>query len=218
GAVRRPGRRGHPELRTEPQGHLSGGQGSGRRCADGDRVKRLAAALGLMLVLAGCASEVPLPTFDDPAPAVERAEVGAPELIEIPALGVSSDLIPLWLEPTGELQAPPIDQPMQAGWYAGGVKPGEVGPAVIAAHVNAHGRPGRFKDLHTLAEGEMVFVDDLTFIVDKVEKYPKDQFPTLKVYGNTKGPELRLITCGGDFDPATGHYEDNIVVYASVSE
>lgn len=176
----------------------------------------VAVVTGLLVWTAVEPPEVPLPTFDDPA--VERAEVGAPELIEIPALGVSSDLIPLWLEPTGELQAPPIDQPMQAGWYAGGVKPGEVGPAVIAAHVNAHGRPGLFKDLHTLAEGEMVFVDDLTFIVDKVERYPKDQFPTLKVYGNTKGPELRLITCGGDFDPATGHYEDNIVVYASVSE
>src|SRR5690606_4320426 len=176
----------------------------------------VAVVTGLLVWTAVEPPEVPLPTFDDPA--VERAEVGAPELIEIPALGVSSDLIPLWLEPTGELQAPPIDQPMQAGWYAGGVTPGEVGPAVIAAHVNAHGRPGLFKDLHTLAEGEMVFVDDLTFIVDKVEKYPKDQFPTLKVYGNTKGPELRLSTCGGDFDPATGHYEDNIVVYASVSE
>ena len=160
--------------------------------------------------------ETPLPTFDDP-PAVQ-VEVSDPELIEIPALGVSSDLMPLHLDEAGKLQAPPLDDPMQAGWYAEGVRPGEVGPAVIAAHVNARGKKGLFAELHTLAPGEPVYVDDLTFIVDRVEQYDKDEFPTLEVYGDTAGPELRLITCGGEIDRSTGHYEDNIVVFASISE
>jgi hypothetical protein len=34
------------------------------------------------------------------------------------------------------------------------------------------------------------------------------------VYGPTTTPELRLITCGGPFDDATGHYLDNVVVFA----
>src|SRR5690606_24679549 len=110
--------------------------------------------LALLFSLVGCAAETPLPTFDDPA--VERAEVGAPELIEIPAVGVSSDLIPLYRDENGKLQAPPLDDPMQAGWYAEGVRPGEVGPAVIAAHVNARGKKGLFAELHTLAPGEPV--------------------------------------------------------------
>ena len=52
------------------------------------------------------------------------------------------------------------------------------------------------------------------FTVDSVRSYPKDNFPTLQVYGNTTGPELRLITCGGEFDAAQGSYRNNTVVYA----
>jgi len=35
------------------------------------------------------------------------------------------------------------------------------------------------------------------------------------VYGPVPDPELRLITCDGTFDYATGHYLSNIVVYAT---
>ncbi|WP_247659418.1 class F sortase [Micromonospora sp. U56] len=34
------------------------------------------------------------------------------------------------------------------------------------------------------------------------------------MYGPTPGPELRLVTCGGAFDRRTGHYRDNLVVFA----
>ena len=44
--------------------------------------------------------------------------------------------------------------------------------------------------------------------------WPKDDFPTARVYGDTDQPELRLLTCGGPFDPQTKHYLDNVVVYA----
>jgi hypothetical protein len=53
------------------------------------------------------------------------------------------------------------------------------------------------------------------FVIDKVERYAKDQFPTVAVYGDTTHrSELRLITCGGRFDPGTGSYDDNVVAYA----
>ncbi len=52
-------------------------------------------------------------------------------------------------------------------------------------------------------------VDPLT----AVARYPKDAFPTAKVYGPTADPQLRLITCGGDFDRGTGHYVDNVVAF-----
>ncbi|MDP9302351.1 MAG: class F sortase, partial [Actinomycetota bacterium] len=41
--------------------------------------------------------------------------------------------------------------------------------------------------------------------------------PTQLVYGNTNNAELRLITCGGSFDFSTGHYVDNIIVFASLT-
>jgi hypothetical protein len=42
---------------------------------------------------------------------------------------------------------------------------------------------------------------------------PKNAFPTKKVYGDIAFPGLRLITCGGAFNEATGHYVDNVIAY-----
>jgi hypothetical protein len=50
--------------------------------------------------------------------------------------------------------------------------------------------------------------------VDGVQVASKTAFPTQAVYGNTSYSSLRLVTCGGPFDDAAGHYLDNIVVYA----
>jgi hypothetical protein len=50
-----------------------------------------------------------------------------------------------------------------------------------------------------------------------MQRHPKSEFPTQRVYGNTETPELRLITCGGAFDEASGNYLDNVVVYARMS-
>jgi hypothetical protein len=52
------------------------------------------------------------------------------------------------------------------------------------------------------------------FLVQRMARYRKAAFPTAAVYGPTRGPTLRLITCSGAFDPASGHYLDNTVVYA----
>jgi hypothetical protein len=56
-----------------------------------------------------------------------------------------------------------------------------------------------------------------TFVVDRVEVHPKDEFPTIDVYGNTDDAQLRLITCGGEFDASVRSYEDNIVVFATLT-
>ena len=45
---------------------------------------------------------------------------------------------------------------------------------------------------------------------------PKAQFPTNVVYGPIGYAGLRLVTCGGPFDSATGHYVDNIIVFTSL--
>jgi hypothetical protein len=54
----------------------------------------------------------------------------------------------------------------------------------------------------------------VVFRVTAVHTYLKDHFPTAAVYGPVPGPQLRLITCGGAFDPAIGSYLANVVVYA----
>ena len=91
----------------------------------------------------------------------------------------------------------------------------------MLGHVNATGGgPGVFADLRALKAGDLIEVkredgSTATFAVTKGEQYPKDEFPTQKVYGNTEGAELRLITCDG-YDPATGEFDDNYVVYAEL--
>jgi ribosomal protein L14 len=52
------------------------------------------------------------------------------------------------------------------------------------------------------------------FAVDRVVQVDKDAFPTGEVYGPVAAAELRLITCGGVFDRASGSYTDNVIVFA----
>ena len=143
----------------------------------------------------------------------------APVALRIPSIKLTTrGLVDLRLDDKGELEAPKDFQ--QAGWYAAGPTPGEFGPSVIAAHVDSHLGPAVFYRLGALKKGAKVVVErkdgsTATFVVDRVKRYPKTQFPTSEVYADTGGrAELRLITCGGDIDQHSGHYLDNVVAYA----
>jgi sortase (surface protein transpeptidase) len=107
----------------------------------------------------------------------------------------------------------------RAGWFEGSPVPGAVGPAVIAGHVDSYDGPAVFFRLRDLAPGDEVVVDradgtSARFTVTGLDRYPKAEFPTQQVYGPTHRPELRLITCGGDFDRDVRSYRDNVVVTA----
>lgn len=140
-----------------------------------------------------------------------------PVTVDVPAIEVHSDLLRLGTDATGVLVPPdPYDV---AGWFTGGPAPGEVGPAIIAGHVDSRAGPGVFFRLEEMKPGQKIIVtrsdgSTVRFTVRQVERYPKLDFPTQRVYGPTPGHELRLITCGGDFDRSRRSYLDNIVVYA----
>lgn len=107
-----------------------------------------------------------------------------------------------------------------AGWFSLGPRPGQPGPAVIAGHVDSRDGPAVFYRLHELASGDEVIVrradgTTIRFTVTGAASYAKDAFPTDSVYGPVPGPELRLITCGGQFDRSRQQYRDNVVVYAA---
>lgn len=140
-----------------------------------------------------------------------------PTRLVVPALRVDAPVIRLGLQPDGTLEVPAAAH--EVGWWSGGVMPGAVGPAVLAGHVNLGDRSGVFARLGELVAGDRIEVaaDDGTavaYVVTRTERHPKGAFPTDEVYGMTPGPELRLITCGGDFDRSSGHYEDNIIAFA----
>jgi hypothetical protein len=154
--------------------------------------------------------------------AVPPLPAADPVHLDVPAIGVSSDLLSLGLNPDDTVEVPPLAADSRAGWYRYSPTPGQLGPSVILGHVDsAEYGPGVFFKLGALRQGDTITVSRTdgtvaTFAVDRVVSYPKDQFPTLDVYGNTDDAELRLITCGGDFDSSARSYLDNIVVYASL--
>lgn len=146
----------------------------------------------------------------------------APVTLTIPSISVRTDLIHLGLEENGSLKVPQDDgNGAPASWYDGSPTPGERGPSVLLGHVNSpNGRGGVFADLRKLTPGAEITVSradgsTAVFTVDRGALYPKDKFPTLEVYGNTPGSELRLITCDG-YDPTTGEFDDNYVIYATL--
>jgi Sortase domain len=151
------------------------------------------------------------------APQQRSAQVSLPVALTIPAIGVQTTLIHLGLTADGALQVPPSTA--VAGWYTGSPRPGAVGPAVIAGHIDSRAGPGIFFRLSSLRPGDRVYVrlaDGAlaVFRVTIVRQFPKDSFPASAVYGPTPDPELRLITCGGTFDPQLGAYLSNTIVYA----
>lgn len=157
-----------------------------------------------------------------PSPAPAEQAVAAPVSVAIPAIDVRSDLVRLGTNGDGTVEVPPLAEDDQGGWYERGPAPGAVGPAVILGHVDSQEwGPGIFFDLGALRAGDEVAVtrEDgsvATFAVDRVERHRKDDFPTIEVYGNTDDAQLRLITCGGDFDSAVRSYEDNVIAFATL--
>jgi sortase (surface protein transpeptidase) len=129
----------------------------------------------------------------------------------------------LGLTPQDELQVPAAPRYNDAAWYRYSPTPGSLGPAIVLGHVDsASGGPSVFFRLGDLRRGDRVSItraDDsiAVFIVDEVHTYAKDDFPTDVVYRDINHAGLRLITCGGAFDDSTGHYLDNVVVFASLT-
>jgi Sortase domain len=153
-------------------------------------------------------------------PEVGSGKVAVPARLTIPAVDVDVDLVRLGVDDAGRL-VPPDDHAV-AGWFAAGPAPGAIGPAVLAGHVDSVDGPSVFSRLDEVPLGGEVLVareDGTTgrFTVTRVEQYPKDAFPTTEVYGPAAGAELRLITCGGDFDRTRRSYLDNVVVYARLA-
>jgi sortase (surface protein transpeptidase) len=168
-------------------------------------------ALEPLPLRAGARVDAVAPVAATPLPASE------PVALTIPAIGVSTRVMALGLTEDGAMEVPPGGYP--AGWFDGSPTPGELGPAVLAGHVDWDGDPAVFWGLHDLTAGDQVLVEradgsTATFAVERIAEYAKEEFPTGSVYGDIDRAGLRLITCGGDFDADTAGYTDNVVVYA----
>jgi LPXTG-site transpeptidase (sortase) family protein len=153
----------------------------------------------------------PAPTSPTEAPALP-----SPAILDVAALDVAgAPIVPVGVEPDGEMEIPGV---AEVGWYRHGPHPGDGGSSVLAAHIAYDGVDGVFRHLDDLRTGDDVvvgFADGATrrFAVDAVTRYPKSELPA-DVFADRGAARLVLITCGGRFDTASGHYEDNVVVHA----
>jgi hypothetical protein len=142
-----------------------------------------------------------------------------PVHLRIDRIGVDHPIVPVGLEADGTMEIP--EDVLELGWYEPGVRPGEDGSAVLSGHVDSRtqGR-GAFFELGRLDVDDLVMVttrdgSEQQWRVVARTRYPKDELPIeeLFVWGGDE-QRLVLITCGGDFDRATRHYTDNVVVHA----
>lgn len=147
-----------------------------------------------------------------------------PTRLRIPSIDVDTDLMNVGLQADGSIGVPPLLPDAPAGWYERGPSPGEKGPAVILGHVTALNEEGpavffKLGDLRKQDKISVTRADDTVavFTVTRIVQTPKPDFSSMDTYGNTKGSELRLITCGGSFNKSTGRHADNIVVHAKLT-
>jgi hypothetical protein len=173
------------------------------------------------------AEQIPI-SIGTAAPEVNGQLVAAPlsasdpVQVVIPAISVNAPVTRLGLNADGTVQVPPLDNHNLAGWYTGSVTPGQTGASVLLGHVDSWSGGSVFFKIKDLHRGDKVDIirangSRAVFTVDGLQKAAKVAFPTDAVYGNPGYPALRLITCGGPFDSATGEYLDNIIVYAHLA-
>lgn len=164
------------------------------------------------------ATPTPTPSSASATPA--RSATGVPAHLSIPAIGVSTDLVRLGLQPDTTVEVP--QDPARAGWYEPGTVPGQPGSAVVLGHVDSVEGPAVFYRLAQLQRGDLVRVGEAdgsvaTFVVRRVATYANDDFPAEQVYaGDPARRFLNLVTCGGWYDADRGGWQGNVVVYSEL--
>jgi Sortase domain len=200
---------------------------------------RVAGVAGVLLIVGGGAAvgvavsaqqHAPQPSLAAGTAGLSAGQARGPSLqrslpvsVDIPAIGVTSKLLHLGVSSGGMIQVPSLNtEANEAAWYRYSATPGQIGASVIEGHLDSYRGPAVFFRLGALRPGDRVDVtlaDGITavFRVTSVRQYLKSRFPAKTIYGATGDAALRLITCGGDFDYATGHYLSSTVVFASLT-
>ncbi|MEV0581506.1 class F sortase [Nonomuraea sp. NPDC050310] len=165
------------------------------------------------------------PTAPPPLPQVVPAppmQPSTPKRLIIKRLGVNAPIRDVGIDKNGAIETPPADNTNLVGWYRHGPTAGQNGPAVMLGHKDTRTKSAVFSRVGEIRNGDIIEVqryDGTTavFTVGGVEQIGKTVFPTERVYGDQENAQLHLITCGGTYNRKTGHYTDNIIVYATMT-
>ncbi|WP_225878045.1 class F sortase [Spongiactinospora rosea] len=165
------------------------------------------------------------PTAPPPLPPINPAppmQPSTPLRLVIKKLKVNAPIKSVGLAKDGTIQVPPANDPNRVGWYRLGPTAGQAGPSIMLGHKDTTSRSAVFSRLPELRYGDQIEVhrQDGTvavFTVGGIEQADKRTFPTQRVYGDRENAQLHLITCGGTYNRVTGHYTDNVIVYATLT-
>lgn len=186
-------------------------------------MKTAALFVVLLLALTGCGVGFDSTVPSGPQTSATKTSVPRPSTIEIPSIGASGDIsTALGLNPDGSMETPLVEFPEIGGYFRFAPLPGLPGPAVVVAHIDGNHKQGLFFRLRDVKVGDEIKIKRtdgsvLTFKTTKTDSVSKSAFPTDEVYADTPGPELRLVSCGGEFDRSARSYKNNIVVYAKLT-
>jgi LPXTG-site transpeptidase (sortase) family protein len=141
----------------------------------------------------------------------------APRILTIAKINVKARILPMSVNADGSMQAP--INIYDAGWYTGGVRPGDKGAAVIDAHASGPTRMGLFGRLDTLSNGDKITIEKgdgtiLNYEVVETKKVPRDNLDMRELLTPKVGEEgLNLITCTGTWQQQGETYSDRALVF-----
>ncbi len=140
----------------------------------------------------------------------------APHWLSIPSIKLEAPVVEVGMNTKGEMDVPD-GSTKNVGWYKHGVFPGEMGSAVLDAHVYA-----AFKNLKHVDTGDDIYVakgqNRLHFKVVDFEYYTLEELPLEVLFNRNDSKRLNLITCAGRWDQNTQTYTHRLVVYAELVE
>jgi sortase A len=161
---------------------------------------------------------IELPVAEAAEPASFPASSAAfPVGINIPSIKLSSAIVQMGLLKNGELDVP-SGKTHHIGWYKDGTMPGEIGSAVMDAHVYA-----AFKNLKNVRVGDVVTITmsndtKLNFKITEKKTLPLSKVSKDELFNRDRGRELHLITCAGIFSKKLNTYTHRLLVYAKLVE
>jgi len=147
--------------------------------------------------------------------------MAAPHMLRIPSLSIASTIRPVGTTTDGAMDIP--DSLTDTGWYSQSAQPGNPGKAVLAVHTGYPNKPSQFRRLEHIQPGTAIEVQDITgatahFAVIQTARYTPDTAPLGSIFGASPTARLNIITCTGQWDPASASYKERLVIFAARTE
>ncbi|GIP35067.1 class F sortase [Paenibacillus sp. J2TS4] len=163
----------------------------------------------------------PKPVVETPSLPINQADVEGimPVRLEIPAIQIDANVIPVPILPNGQMGVP--KQFDQVGILSPWTLPGEQGSAAISGHFDHYTGPAIFYGLKKLKPGDLIILSDslekkLTFTVQSVEVFKTSEAPLDRIFNTADKSYLNLITCAGKFNKKTQEHAMRLVVFTQL--